>query len=86
MRMTKQRREFGLENFIMIEKDAADLTVDLKFQGKAGNIQHINKKKVLAMGLQAARQINSFQSQTYHKRSINASVQYRPEDFIEKIR
>ena len=38
------------------------------------------------MGLQAARQINSFQSQTYHKRSVNASVQYRPEDFIEKIR
>lgn len=35
----------------MIEKDAADLTVDLKFQGKAGNIQHINKKKVLHMGL-----------------------------------
>ena len=86
MRMAKPRREFGLENFIMIEKDAADLTVDLKFQGKAGNIQHINKKKVLSMGLQAARQINSFQSQTYHKRNVNAAVQYRPEDFIEKIR
>lgn len=51
MRMAKQRREFGLENYQMIEKDAADLTVDLKFQGKAGNIQHINKKKVLTMGL-----------------------------------
>jgi len=57
MRMSKQRKEFGLQNFQMIEKDAADLTVDLKFHGKAGNIQHINKKKVLTMGLQAARSI-----------------------------
>ena len=38
------------------------------------------------MGLQAARDIQSYQSQTYHKRSVNAAVQYRPEDFIEKIR
>lgn len=38
MRMTKLRREFSLENFQMIEKDAADVTQDLKFQGKAGNI------------------------------------------------
>lgn len=38
MRMSKQRKEFGLENYQMIEKDSADLTVDLKFQGKAGNI------------------------------------------------
>ena len=60
--MTKPRKEFGLENYQMIEKDAADLTIDLKFQGKAGNIQHITKKKVLQMGLQAARQINSYQS------------------------
>lgn len=70
----------------MIEKDANDQTIDLKFQGKAGNIQHVNKKKVLSMGLQAARAINTFQSQTYHKRSVNACVQYRPEDFIDKIR
>jgi hypothetical protein len=31
MRVTKLRREFGLENYQMIEKDSADLTVDLKF-------------------------------------------------------
>jgi hypothetical protein len=35
----------------MIEKDAADLTIDLKFQGKAGNITHTNKRKVLSIGL-----------------------------------
>lgn len=62
MRLSKQRKEFGLENYQMIEKDAADLTIDLKFQGKAGNIQHINKKKVMDMGLQAARAINTYQS------------------------
>ena len=47
MRVTKPRKEFGLENYQMIEKDALDLTVDLKFQGKAGNITHVNKRKVL---------------------------------------
>jgi dynein intermediate chain 3, axonemal len=86
MRVSKMRKEFGLDNFQMIEKDAADLTIDLKFHSKPGNIQHIMKKKVLSMGLQAARPINSFQSQTYHKRSVNAAVQYRPDDFIDKIR
>ena len=86
MRMTKPRKEFSLENFQMIEKDAADVTQDLKFQGKAGNIQHITKKTVLSLGLQAARSIHTYSSQTYHRRSVNACVQYRPEDFIEKIR
>jgi len=38
MRMTKTRKEFALENYQMIEKDAADITIDLKFQGKAGSI------------------------------------------------
>lgn len=48
MRMTKPRKEFGLENYQMIEKDAADLTIDLKFVGsKTGNIHHITKKRVL---------------------------------------
>lgn len=70
----------------MIEKDAADLTQDLKHQGKAGNIQHITRRKVLNMGLQAARSIHTYSSQTYHRRSVNACVQYRPEDFIEKIK
>lgn len=51
MRVTKIRKEFGLDNYQMIEKDAADLTIDLKFQSKPGNIQHIMKKKVLSMGL-----------------------------------
>ena len=84
--MVKPRKEFGLENFQMIEKDAADLTVDLKFQGKSGNMIQTKRKQVLHMGLQAARAINTFQSQTYHRRSVNACVQNRPEDFIDKIR
>jgi len=49
--MVKPRKEFSLENFQMIEKDAGDLTIDLKFQGKSGNIQTIAKRKVLQMGL-----------------------------------
>jgi dynein intermediate chain 3, axonemal len=38
------------------------------------------------MGLQAARGIQSFRQNTYHRMSVNASVQYRPDDFIEAIR
>jgi len=55
MRVSKLRREFGLENYQMIEKDAADQTIDLKFQAKSSSSVAINvKKKVLQMGLQAA--------------------------------
>lgn len=86
-RMVKQRKEFGLENHQMIEKDAADQTIDLKHTAsKGGSIQTIKKKKVLSMGLQAARGIQSFRQNTYHRMSVNASVQYRPDDFIEAIR
>jgi len=60
--MVKPRKEFSLENFQMIEKDAGDLTIDLKFQGKSGNIQTIAKRKVLQMGLQAARSIHTYSS------------------------
>jgi len=48
MRVSKLRREFGLENYQMIEKDAADQTIDLKFQAKSSSSVAINvKKKVL---------------------------------------
>lgn len=84
--MVKQRKEFGLENHQMIEKDAADQTVDLKQTTSKGAFPTIKKKKVLSMGLQAARGIQSFRQNTYHRMSVNASVQYRPDDFIEAIR
>jgi hypothetical protein len=87
MRMTKPRKEFSGVDFQMIEKDAADLTTDLKHHGKSGsNLPTFIRKKVLQMGLQAARSIHTYSSQTYHKRSVNACVQYRPEDFIDKIK
>ncbi len=38
------------------------------------------------MGLQAANQIKTLQTQTYFNRSVNACVQYDPKDFIDKIR
>lgn len=69
----------------MIEKDAAENTIDLKHQGKVSTVPKV-KKSVLQMGLQAARSIHTYSSQTYHKRSVNQAVQYRPEDFIDKIR
>ena len=60
MRVSKLRREFGLENYQMIEKDAADQTIDLKFQAKSSSSVAINvKKKVLQMGLQAANPIKT---------------------------
>jgi len=60
MRVSKLRREFGLENYQMIEKDAADQTIDLKFQAKSSSSVAINvKKKVLQMGLQAANAIKT---------------------------
>ena len=60
MRVTKLRREFGLENYQMIEKDAADQTIDLKFQAKSsGGIAVNTKKRVLQIGLQAANAIKT---------------------------
>ena len=46
-RMVKPRKEFGLENHQMIEKDAADQTVDLKQTTSKGAFPTIKKKKVL---------------------------------------
>lgn len=85
MRMVKPRKEFASLDFQMIEKDAAENTIDLKHQGKVSTVPKV-KKSVLQMGLQAARSIHTYSSQTYHKRSVNQAVQYRPEDFIDKIR
>lgn len=39
IRVSKARREFGLENFQLIDKEAAETTTDLKFvQKNTGNI------------------------------------------------
>ena len=85
--MSKPRREFGLENIQLIDKEAAETTTDLKFVAKAGgSIQRRTKKKVLQIGLQASNQIQSLTTQTYFNRSVNACVQYEPSDFIDKIK
>lgn len=87
MRVSKPRREFGLENFTLIDKEAGETTTDLKFvQKNTGSIQRNTKRKVLQMGLQAANQMENLQTQTYFNRSVNAAVQYMPSDFIDKIR
>lgn len=85
--MSKPRREFGLENVQLIDKEAAETTTDLKFIAKnAGSIQRRITKKVLQMGLQAANQMQSLTTQTYFNRSVNACVQYEPSDFIDAIK
>lgn len=59
MRVTKPRREFGLDNFQMIPKDAAESTTDLKVVQKGGQLGHVARKRVLDIGLQAANQIEN---------------------------
>ena len=69
----------------MIEKDAAESTTDLKVISKGGAMIMTTKKKVLEMGLSAANQMKNLQTQTYYNRSVNACVQYDPNDFIGKL-
>jgi hypothetical protein len=46
--VSKPRREFGLENIQLIDKEAAETTTDLKFVPKSGgSIQRKTTKKVL---------------------------------------
>lgn len=52
-------------------------------QKNQGSIQRRTNKKVLEMGLQAANQMQTLQTQTYFNRSVNACVQYMPSDFID---
>ena len=52
IRVSKPRREFGLDNIQLIDKEAAETTTDLKFVAKSGgSIQRRTTKKVLNIGL-----------------------------------
>ena len=83
--MTKQRREFGLENFSLIDKDAGDQTTDLKVNQKNNTMPLTTRKKVLEIGLQAANKMKDLETQTYFSRLVNKCVQYDPNDFIKKM-
>ena len=45
----------------------------------------IQNKMVLDIGLQAARPMKTFNSQTYHNRSVNLSAEYNPKDFVSNL-
>lgn len=81
MRISRARREFGQDGFTLADKEAGELSQDLKAQIRG--ISYANTSKhVLDMGLQAAYQMKQIQTQTYFGRSVNKAVQYNPDDFI----
>ena len=50
IRVSRQRRDFGLDGHSLIERDAGESNMEIKIT-KTG---YFTKKKVLEMGLQAA--------------------------------
>ena len=86
MRVTKPRKEFGDDNFQMIEKEANESTNDLRVIQKGAMMQLTIDRKQLEIGLQAANKMQTLQTQTYYNRSVNAQVQYEASDFIDKMR
>jgi predicted RNA binding protein with dsRBD fold (UPF0201 family) len=82
MRLSKKRREFNNEMRPLIDKEGGDTITDCKPR----NMKILNKdRKVLDMGLQAARPMKTFRSQTYVNRSVNYASEYNPNDFISKM-
>lgn len=79
IRVSRARREFGLDGHTFMERDAGESNMEIKIT-KAG---YFTKKKVLEMGLQAANKMKRFSSQTYFNRMVNAIVQYDPQDFLD---
>ena len=73
MRISRPRKEFGQDNFNLIEKEASEFSTDCKVQ--QGSMKKIEKSKhkkhVLEGGFQAAHQIKQIQTQTYFGRSVN---------------
>ena len=70
LRVSRPRKEFGLDGHSFIERDAGESNLEIKIT-KTG---FFTKKKTLEMGLQAARQIKRFQAQTYFNRMVNKIV------------
>lgn len=71
IRVSRPRREFGLDGHSFIERDAGESNTEIKIT-KSGS--YFTKKKVLEMGLQAANQMKRFSSQTYYNRMVNAII------------
>ena len=70
----------------MNQKDSTEQTHDLKNAGNKNISQGPAKEMmVLEVGLQAANQMKTFSSQTYYNRMVNASCQYKSDDFIAKV-
>ena len=81
MRISRKRAEFGYEGLGLTDRDGGDGNAhDIKPQ-KQTNMSKF-QKRILEIGLQAANKMKTFSSQTYYNRSVNAIVQYEPEDFI----
>lgn len=55
MRVTRQRKEFGAENFSFIERDAGEQPQNIP--PSKNNFNYVTKRKVLELGLQAANKM-----------------------------
>ncbi len=82
IRVSRPRREFGLDGHTFMERDAGESNMEIKIT-KTG---YFTKKKVLEMGLQAANKMKRFSSQTYFNRMVNAIVQCDPQDFLDVMK
>lgn len=58
IKVSRPRREFGLDGHSFIERDAGESNTEIKIT-KTG---YFTKKKVLEMGLQAANRMKRFSS------------------------
>ena len=82
IRLSKKRREFNNDQRTLNDKEGGECSTDVKPR----NMKILTKdRRVLDMGLQAARQMKTFRSQTYFNRSVNYSCQYNPDDFIGQM-
>jgi WD40 repeat protein len=80
VRISKKRSEFHSEGYNLTDRDAGDGGIDARKKITA----LIQNKMVLDIGLQAAKPIKTFSSQTYHNRSVNFNVEYNPNDFMKE--
>lgn len=82
LRVSKRRCEFHSDAYNFIDREAGETGHEIKQKKTTALIQN---KMVLDIGLQAAKPIKTFSSQTYHNRSVNLNVQYNPKDFSEHM-
>lgn len=82
VRISKKRVEFHTNTANFTERDAGDGGIDARKKIQA----LIQNKLVMDIGLQAARPIKTFSTQTYHNRSVNVSAEYNPKDFLSAMK